>query len=78
MMKENGVRISAVLDGRELATVLAALRYWQGAMGGSRRINFGELADLVATDQGTVHALSVTEIDALCEHLGHGCGMLMH
>jgi hypothetical protein len=52
------------LTERELATVLAALRYWQ--------------QDLAENDdgpisaehfKGTITPLNVEEIDALCEHL---------
>jgi hypothetical protein len=52
------------LDGRELATVLAALRYWQrqGLMsaGGEHDI---------ATDGGQLAPLTSAEIDALCARL---------
>lgn len=52
------------MDSRELATVLAALRYWQreGLM------SDGHEQD-IATDQGTVDRLSSEEIDGLCERL---------
>lgn len=51
------------LDARELATVLASLRYWQ-----ERQPAFDEL-DSIATDGGTMEQLSAAEIDGLCERL---------
>jgi len=52
------------LTPRELATVLAALRYWQreGLLSG------GAEHDL-ATDDGTLKPLGLHEIDALCQRL---------
>ena len=52
------------MDNRELATVLAALRYWQreGLMSAGHEQE-------IATDQGAFEALSKWEIDALCEKL---------
>lgn len=57
------------MEPRELATVIASLRLWQAAMTGARGPSFHELADLVATDQGTLRALSAAEIDELCQRL---------
>lgn len=48
---------------RELATVLAALRYWQ-----RHRPSNPELRD-IATDGGTLTPLDTHDIDALCDHL---------
>jgi hypothetical protein len=55
------------LDRRELAAVLAALRFWQRK---------GSLWDgperEIATDSETLEELSVDEIDSLCERLNFG------
>lgn len=48
---------------RELATVLAALRYWQ-----RHRPSNPELRD-IATDGGTLTPLDTHDIDALYDHL---------
>lgn len=68
------------LDQRELATVLAALRYWQrlglahvwqeddpiaGVRKGQAWVAEGE----VASNSGTLTPLTVEEIDALCERI---------
>ena len=52
------------LDNRQLATALAALRYWQreGLM------SSGGESD-IATDGGTLQAMDDNEIDLLCEEL---------
>ena len=52
------------IDERELATILAALRYWQreGLM------SFGHEQD-IATDGDSINALNAEDIDALCESL---------
>jgi hypothetical protein len=50
------------LNSRELATILAALRYWQ------RAPMLGALAD-IATNDGEYEALSPDEIDELCEKI---------
>lgn len=52
------------LDKAELATVLAALRYWQRV--GLKQI---EPEDDIATDGGKFHPLDADAIDALCERL---------
>ena len=57
------------LDNRELATVLAALRYWQGILLEDVR---SYDCDTIATDNGTLEPLGVGEIDALCERLNCG------
>ena len=49
---------------RELATVLAALRFWQGLTGMSIRIK-----DEIATDNDRHVPLNDLEIDALCEKI---------
>ncbi|MGA8763805.1 MAG: hypothetical protein WB562_13150 [Candidatus Sulfotelmatobacter sp.] len=55
------------LDRRELATVLAALRYWQreGLMSGGHEQD-------IATDAGELEPMKAEEIDALCERLNIG------
>ncbi|MHB1892726.1 MAG: hypothetical protein ACYCTZ_04400 [Candidatus Dormibacteria bacterium] len=55
-----------VLSDRELATVLAALRYWQGECGPED----AEAADMVHFDRCT--PLTTAEIDELCERLNVG------
>ena len=49
---------------RELATVLAALRFWQGLTDMSIRIK-----DEIATDNDRHVPLNDLEIDALCEKI---------
>jgi hypothetical protein len=54
------------LDSRELATVLAALRYWQRlALAQEER----GPEDDIASDGGTLSILQPSEIDALCERI---------
>ncbi len=55
-------RDTLILSGRELATVLAAIRFWQ------RRADPRDPEMEIATDDGQ-EALSDDEIDALCERL---------
>jgi hypothetical protein len=73
-----------VLHKRELATVLAALRFWQHY--GSPRINSffdrleigeQELFQEIATDSRSFAPLTSPEIDVLCERLKDG-GTLEH
>jgi hypothetical protein len=52
------------LDARETATILAALRWWQ-ANDGMQADRF----DAIATNEYTLVALDLGEIDALCERL---------
>ena len=52
------------LTARELATILAALRYWQKDLPESAEV----LAD-IATDGGRLEPLTVDEIDELCMSL---------
>lgn len=54
------------VDDRELATILAALRFWQ-RHGESRQANEPEYD--IATNAGTLSPLADAEIDALCERL---------
>lgn len=63
---EDHVAPSYHLDDREHATVLAALRYWQ-----AQREEVVAEND-IATNGGTVLALTAHEIDALCERLNCG------
>ena len=58
-----------MFSDRELATVLAALRYWGEALDSSA--NTGDCWG-VATDLGQVTPLTVREIDALCQRLNLG------
>ena len=53
-----------MLDKRELATVLAALRYWQQQV-----VPIARIGDDIATDVRHVIPLSDAEIDRLCERL---------
>jgi hypothetical protein len=50
-------------NDRELATLLAALRFWQ------RQNSKGEPERDIATDGGTFDPLSQTEIDMFCERI---------
>lgn len=52
------------LDSRQLATILAALRYWQreGFMSSGHEMD-------IATDGGILRPLNGAEIDLLCERL---------
>lgn len=54
---------SRPLDGRELATVLAALRHYQ------RWHRDDDEFNEIATNCGTLEPLTAEEIDALCERL---------
>jgi hypothetical protein len=56
--------ISPLLERRELATVLAALRLWQQTLN-----RHEELMWRIATDDGQVEALSDAEIEEFCEQL---------
>lgn len=58
------------LTERELATTLAALRYWQ-RHGARQMLTSRNRLDVddVATDGGTLEPLTVSEIDSLCERL---------
>ena len=55
------------LDLREMATVLAALREWQGILRGSEPEE-GWIKD-IASAGGTVTPLRADEIDELCQRL---------
>ncbi len=52
------------LNNRELATILAALRYWQreGLMSAGAEHD-------IATDGDTLREMNADEIDSLCERL---------
>jgi hypothetical protein len=55
------------MDSRQLATILAALRYWQRDMPPEARIE-----DDIASDGRTLVPLTDEEIDELCEALNFG------
>ncbi len=55
-----------VVSDRELHTVLAALRWWQG----ERHHDYG--INDIATNGGTCKPLTLDEIDALCERINCG------
>jgi hypothetical protein len=55
------------IESRELATVLAALRYWQ-----REGIHSGGHEQDIAADGDTIKPLTADEIDALCERLNYG------
>ena len=61
------------VDARELATILAALRFHQdencGQKGRRRLVIADELIASIATDGGTLKPLSASEIDRLCRRL---------
>lgn len=59
------------LDGRELATVLAAMRYWQSRDTQRTTAQYYAMVD-IATDEGQHLILDDNEIDALCERLNCG------
>lgn len=64
MMTKVSKQAARKLGARELATVLAALRYWrrEGLMSAGHEID-------IATDGGELEPLNESEIDALCERL---------
>lgn len=53
------------INERELATVLAALRFWQ-AKGGFEYCDNDDIAD-IATDCNNLEPMYAEEIDAFCE-----------
>jgi hypothetical protein len=55
------------LTDRELATVLAALRYWQQDLAANQAAGDGPISPEHFTEELT--PLSVEEIDALCDRL---------
>ncbi len=58
------------LDARELATVLAALRYWARHQAGSVGKSPNPLPeDDIASDGGTLEPMRADEIEKLCERL---------
>jgi hypothetical protein len=52
------------VSSRDLATILAALRFWQRTPS-----DYTQPENDIATDGGETPALSIEEIDALCERL---------
>lgn len=59
-----------VLDDRELATVMAALRLWQADLGAlNRPVPVNAAIWAVATNEGAVSPLFAGEIDDLCERI---------
>lgn len=60
------------LNEQELATVLAALRWYQHLITGKHPTPYNELTAAIheiATDGGTIEELNAEEIDALCEKI---------
>lgn len=62
------------MPDRTLATILAALRFWQHAQANPSPKRFNRSAYMmeIATDGGHFENLSAKEIDKLCEHLNAG------
>ena len=58
------VRVSRILAGSDLATVLAALRFWQRVCPSAHNPEMD-----IATDSGTIEPLQPAEIDELFERL---------
>jgi hypothetical protein len=56
-----------MLDSRELATVLAALRFWQ-----RKGLDLGGMEQEIASDGGELTPLTDDEIDDLCRKLNGG------
>lgn len=54
------------LTERERATILAALREWQGILAGKEPAE--EDVNAIASDGGRFEPLTPAEIDDLCEH----------
>jgi len=63
--------MSNTITERELATIRAALRFWQ-----SNTDDAGELAN-IASDGGQFVALGNDEIDMLAERLNFGCSSVV-
>jgi hypothetical protein len=59
------------LKARELATILAALRAWQGWITKEHELNANGLMD-IATDGDTLDPMSWSEVDDLCGKLNSG------
>lgn len=57
-----------MLDDRQTATVLAALRYWQREGLNSS----GHEIEKIATNDGEFEAMDAEEIDRLCEEINCG------
>jgi len=60
----NHTKMKQSLNQRELATVLAALRYWQ-----REGLNSSGHEQEIATNEGEFPSLNAMEIDALCERI---------
>jgi hypothetical protein len=63
-------QILVLLENREQATILAALRHYQLALT-SNQTGLSEFIE-IATDSGAVPPLSAEEIDDLCETVNFG------
>jgi hypothetical protein len=59
---------TVTLSGQELATVIAALRYWQKNYGDVAMLAGREFYD-IAVNSGEFPPLSLQKIDALCERI---------
>jgi hypothetical protein len=70
----NDPSVSVALSPRQLAAILAALRYYQNDLDGSALSSdvdaAGELNE-IATDGGSFTGLDSSEVDGLCEELNH-------
>lgn len=66
------VELLNLMDKRSSATILAALRYYQNDMDNGKRlsrdVDDGGIHD-IATDGGTLRALTATQIDELCDKI---------
>lgn len=62
------------VNSRELGTVLAALRFYQRWGGGNGRDGLVHPYRDIATNGDTLEALTVDEIDGLCERINCGPG----
>src|SRR5262245_33408746 len=72
--RRNVMATETIVDKRDMATIFAALRYYQERLRYiAEGIQAGLLPDAVfdriATGEGTFEALDVGEIDTLCERL---------
>lgn len=61
--------LDALLNERELATVLAALRHWQRVGGPKHCMDWQESDLFVKADDTTIAPLNLHEIDKLCERI---------
>lgn len=83
MKKRAKKTINTTFNERELATILAALRCYQATDDGHGNLSLYD----IATNGGTLDALTLDEIDELCERInfpdegaphGAGCAMRFH